>query len=388
MVDVVVVGAGVAGSCAAYGLSKAGYRVALVENSTRIPSAMRAEKLGTEAVDLFERFGLADAFYAAATPIYSIWVARFGRLMARMFKREFGFSYEILVEQLRASLPPSVDFRIARIAAIERSSDLQRLELSDGSTLTARLIVVATGHGHALKRMLGIDSEVVSPGHSMCIGFYLDRPRRDFPFESLVYYGERRSDRVAYLSLFPIGTRMRANLFVYEDHKGSWATRFREEPTRTLHETLPRLEALIGRAGVGSDVAMRQIDLTQAVNVDGDGVVLIGDAFCTSCPITGTGLRKALIDVEQLVTRHVPAWLATPGMDAGKIAEFYSDPVKARFDAESRRSSMMLRGIKVGTWRDWGAKRLKRGLRATVSFQAYRAADKVAAAVSMILAVI
>jgi 2-polyprenyl-6-methoxyphenol hydroxylase-like FAD-dependent oxidoreductase len=388
MFDVVVVGAGVAGSSAAYRLSKAGYRVALVENSTRIPPAMRAEKLGTEAVDLFERFGLADAFYATATPIYSIWVARFGRLMARMFKKEFGFSYDMLVEQLRASLPSSVDLRFGRISAIERSSDIQCLELSDGSTLTARLIVVATGHGNVLKKMLGISTKIVSPGHSMCIGFYLDKPRRDFPFESLVYYGERRSDRIAYLSLFPIGTRMRANLFVYEDHKGSWANSFREAPTQTLHETLPRLEKLIGNAGVGSDPTIRQIDLTQATEFEGDGVVLIGDAFCTSCPITGTGLRKALIDVEQLVTWHVPGWLATPGMSREKIAEFYSDPVKASFDAESRRSSMLLRGIKVGTWREWGAKRLKRGLRTKVSFQAHRVADKVAAAVSMVLAII
>ena len=43
------------------------------------------------------------------------------------------------------------------------------------------------------------------------------------------------------------------------------------------------------------------------------GVVLIGDAFATSCPAAGTGARKVLTDVERLCNVYVPKWLATPG---------------------------------------------------------------------------
>jgi hypothetical protein len=52
-----------------------------------------------------------------------------------------------------------------------------------------------------------------------------------------------------------------------------------------------------------------------------NGVVLIGDAFQTSCPAAGTGVSRLLTDVERLC-HHVPQWLASPGMAADKIAAF------------------------------------------------------------------
>ena len=60
------------------------------------------------------------------------------------------------------------------------------------------------------------------------------------------------------------------------------------------------------------------------------GVVLVGDAFATSCPAAGTGTGKVFTDVERLCNVHIPRWLATPGMGADKIAAFYDDPVKTR----------------------------------------------------------
>ena len=60
------------------------------------------------------------------------------------------------------------------------------------------------------------------------------------------------------------------------------------------------------------------------------GVVLVGDAFAHTCPVTGTGTDKVFTDVAQLCNVHIPAWLATEGMGVDKIAAFYDDPVKPR----------------------------------------------------------
>ena len=49
------------------------------------------------------------------------------------------------------------------------------------------------------------------------------------------------------------------------------------------------------------------------------GVVLVGDAFAATCPVTGTGTDKVFTDIAQLCNVHIPAWLATEGMDADKI---------------------------------------------------------------------
>ena len=57
-------------------------------------------------------------------------------------------------------------------------------------------------------------------------------------------------------------------------------------------------------------------------------MVLIGDAFSTSCPAAGTGTGKVFTDVERLCNVYIPRWFATPGMGAEKIAAFYDDPVR------------------------------------------------------------
>ena len=91
----------------------------------------------------------------------------------------------------------------------------------------------------------------------------------------------------------------------------------------------------MGDFTVPSFVQIRPVDLYVTKGYRQDGVVLVGDAFSSSCPAAGTGARKVLVDVERLCNVHIPRWLATPGMGEAKIAAFYDDPVKQACDALS-----------------------------------------------------
>jgi len=86
-------------------------------------------------------------------------------------------------------------------------------------------------------------------------------------------------------------------------------------------------------------------------------VVLVGDAFATSCPAAGTGARKVLVDVERLCNVHIPRWLATPGMGEEKIVEFYDDPVKQASDAYSTEKAYGLRSFSIDPSLQWSARR-------------------------------
>src|SRR6185295_14512671 len=108
-----------------------------------------------------------------------------------------------------------------------------------------------------------------------------------------------------------------------------------QEPAAVLMECLPRLHRLTGEVEIDGPVKLRSIDLYATENLRQPGIVLAGDAFATACPVTGTGASKAIVDIERLCNTHVPAWLASEGMDADKIASFYGDPVKLRSDAAS-----------------------------------------------------
>jgi len=102
----------------------------------------------------------------------------------------------------------------------------------------------------------------------------------------------------------------------------------------------------------------------------------------------GTGCNKVFTDVERLCHVHIPAWLASPGMDKDKIAAFYDDPVKQACDAASEAKAYFLRTLSTSTGFPWGARRWARflgglgvgTLRQTRSRLAPRALDRAGAA--------
>ncbi|MCJ2036641.1 FAD-dependent oxidoreductase [Methylobacterium sp. J-068] len=379
-----IIGAGLAGSVAASTLAQSGADVVLIDAAAIVPPSLRAEKLGTDILALFDRLGLGETVRAAATPISSVWIARFGRVMKRRSRLEYAFAYKDLVTALRANLPAKVDLRFGRVADIESGPDLQRVTLNDGSVVEARLLIVATGPSAAIHRRVGIDIVDATRDHSVCIGFYLKEPPRAYPFESIVYYGEHWNDRVSYISLFPIGTRMRANLFVYRTHDEPWMRDFRRAPAETLRQTLPNLEKVCGPIEIEGNVDVRPIDLRLTEGHERAGVVLIGDAYCTSCPVSGTGMHKALIDVERLCREHVPAWLATPGMGPEKISAFYADRIKADFDRNSLALSNRLRGLATGRGVRWTLARAAADARSAAAFTVHRGAQMAAVLITPI----
>ena len=91
-------------------------------------------------------------------------------------------------------------------------------------------------------------------------------------------------------------------------------------------------------------------------------MVLVGDAFSTSCPAAGTGTDKVFTDVERLCNVHIPNWLASDGMGAEKIAAFYDDPVKTACDAWSTAKAYHLRSLTIDNGLKWRAQRWARFL--------------------------
>ena len=106
-----------------------------------------------------------------------------------------------------------------------------------------------------------------------------------------------------------------------------------------------------------SFVQIRPVDLYVTKGYRQNGVVLVGDAFSSSCPAAGTGARKVLVDVERLCNVHIPRWLATPGMGDEKIAAFYDDPVKKACEALSVEKAFTLRSYSIDPALKWAALR-------------------------------
>lgn len=359
-VDVAILGAGIAGTAAAAALTRQGISVALIARHERHPPEFRAEKMGGAQMRLLDGFGLGAAARAEATAFDGVWLHRFGRIADRTSEREYGVDYARLIDALRQALPPTVRTITGKAETIACDPDLQTVTLADGRVIQARLLIVATGLADGVRQQLGITRDVFSPAHTLAAGFDLATPISAFPFPSLVWTGERFGDRVSYLTLFPLGDAVRANFYVYRKQSEPWTRTFREAPETVLHGLMPGFEALFGRIRIAGPVVTRPIDLMRVRGHEPrDGFVLVGDAFCTVCPITGTGIDKALTDVDRLCHVHIPRWLATPGTGAAKIASFYADPVKQARDLSAVRASLDARAIKVDPSLPWKVRRFK-----------------------------
>jgi 2-polyprenyl-6-methoxyphenol hydroxylase-like FAD-dependent oxidoreductase len=213
--DIAIIGGGLAGSTAAAMLGRAGIAAVLIDPHEIYPFDFRVEKLsGGEQVDRFARTGLADAVLPTATLDGENWIARFGYLLDKPPSRQYGIMYDELIGAIRAEISDPAERICAKVVGVATSAERQTLTLSDGATISARLVVLANGSNLGLRRSLGIERQIISACHSISLGFDLvpvGRPSFDFP--ALTYFSERPGDRIPYLTLFPVGRRMRANLF-------------------------------------------------------------------------------------------------------------------------------------------------------------------------------
>lgn len=358
--DIAIAGGGLAGSLAAAMLARAGYTVALADPHETYPPDFRAEKIdGTQAAVL-RRTGLADAVLRVATLDGESWVARFGRLIEKRPGDQHGILYDAMVNAVRGQIPPQVNFVHAKVTGIETSDDLQRVTLSTGEEIEARLVIVANGLNVGLREKLGMERHVISKHHSIMLGFDLVPRGAAFSFPALTYYGEHTADRTAYITLFPINGTMRANLCIYRDVDDPWIREFRRSPRDTLMALMPGLAAITGAFDVPGPVQVRPADLYTTRGHIKSGVVLVGDAFSTSCPAAGCGTGKVFTDVERLCNVYVPRWLSTPGMGADKIAQFYADPDKRAYDGFSAHKAFHLRSLCVDPGLTWAARRWMR----------------------------
>src|SRR4029077_11048928 len=245
-----------------------------------------------------------------------------------------------------------------KVMDVTASTDRQLVTLSTGEGISARLVIVANGLNVGLRHKLGMARHDISKTHSIMLGFDLvPAGRMAFSFPALTYYGERVADRAAYVTLFPVGQAMRANLCVYRDMDDPWLKQFRDAPRETLAALMPGLAKITGAYDVSGAVKIRPADLYVTAGVNRPGVVLVGDAFSTSCPAAGTGTGKVFTDVERLCNVYIPQWLATQGMGAEKIAAFYGDPVRAAYHAHSAHKAFHLRSLTIDPGLTWTARR-------------------------------
>jgi 2-polyprenyl-6-methoxyphenol hydroxylase-like FAD-dependent oxidoreductase len=370
--DVVVIGAGLCGASAAVLLGRAGYRVVLVDRHAVCPSQFRLEHIAEDQARALDRVGLLEPIAAGGAFIDHIVNARNGRIIDHTYGADYGLRYEDMVQIVREQLPATVECVFDRVTDVSTSPALQHVALASQGSITARLLVLATGMGDMLHEKLGMRRIVTFEKHSIDFGFDLaPAPGRRFPFPALTYYGETTADGIDYINIFPFPSTMRANVFTFRSDQDPWVRDMVRAPKQTLLATLPGLARFLGDFQVTSPVRIWTMNLSETRGCEQPGVVVVGDAFQTSSPAAGTGLTRLLTDVERLCFVYAPKWLAAGDAGREKIAEFYADAEKTAMDRMAIARAHHRRRLTLDNGLKWTARRrlhyLRRGLAAWMS---------------------
>lgn len=337
--DVLVIGAGAAGVCAAHVLCARGLRVGLVDSRNKCPPTFKAEKLEPDQIAILKEIDLLQKAMAAISPLHEVVVYRRDSIMQRLKIDQFGMHYHAFVNTLRDALPPAVTQLTDTAIELNTAGSDPSLQLQSGATVTARLVVVAAGTSSRLRQVTGAVRRDVSTHHSIAFGFDLTLESGSLPHDGVNVLPDRYTDDVGFLTLFPTPAGVRANLFTYHDPQSEWTREMRLNTATALEKTFSRLRKVVGNFSIVGRVNASAIDLWTSDVTPQPGVVLIGDSFQSVCPVTGTGLSKVLTDVHVL-GQMVPEWFATPGVSADKTGAYYGNPIKRSSDARSLQSAL------------------------------------------------
>jgi len=353
--DVLIVGAGLAGAMLALFLARAGRKVRVFDRDADPRPSFRAEKLDSSQVRALGELGATATLKAAALPNVDP-AAPSAALQDR------GVHYNAWVRAVRRAWSGGVSFQQGDVARVDTSPTFQSIELRDGQVFSGRLLVIASGRSETIEGLASVSRRIVSANHSVSLGFSVETDR---PVSARIVEA-RPGRKVGYVSVFPMPDEARLNVFTYHAPTDPWLRSFSRDPLGHVLEIAPELAPILGEARVLRKCEVRVTDLTAIENHVRPGVVFIGDAFSTVCPASGTGVSKVLNDVRLLCVRHIPDWLASPGLSRAKIEAFYGDPEKLALDRDAMRRSINARLSTLGAspyWRLRGAAgRLRRRL--------------------------
>jgi 2-octaprenyl-3-methyl-6-methoxy-1,4-benzoquinol hydroxylase/2-octaprenylphenol hydroxylase len=332
MPDVAVVGGGMVGAATALALARAGFDTVLLEARAPTPWQpqdevdLRVVGLAPSSIALLDDLGVWPSIREARAAAYAhmhVWDAASGAVIdfdaAAEGRRELGFIVENnLVQWMLWQALEAAGVRRACPSAVqsfEAREDHVRLQLADGETLSAALLVAADGSASPLRQLAGIGTR-----------------GRDYAQRAVVahVHTERSHESTAWQRFLPDGPLA---LLPLADGRSSlvWSL-----PDDQAQRVLALDDAAFCDAlGVASDFRLGRVTgttarasfplkLQLAERYQADRFVLLGDAAHAVHPLAGQGVNLGLRDVAELRDTLLAARAAGRDIGAAHVLRRYA----------------------------------------------------------------
>ena len=345
--DVAVVGAGLTGLAATLGFARAGFNVACIGRPERGGPGRTVALLG-RTLDFLEGLDVLAAVERQAAPLRvlrivddtgSLFAARPVEFRASEMGRDvFGWNIENahLASLLAGALAETPRFE-ADVAGFEFAGEAARLTLSDGRSLTAKLVVGADGRGSASRKAAGIDMTERRAGQTaLTLSLRHERPHGDASTEF-----HTREGPFTLVPLPPAPGAPHRSSLVWLMRDVSAARRLALSDAELSREVRAGAHAMLGEVEIESARCAFPMTMQRVARLTAPRLALVGDAAHAFPPIGAQGLNLGLRDVAEIVAAAVQA--RAEGADFGGAASL--DGYAAR-----RRPDIALRTLGVGAF--------------------------------------
>ena len=294
--DVLVIGAGPAGSIAALTLARAGVRVRLIDRATFPRDKLCGDTLNPGSLSILDRLGIGEPVRACALPITGMTVTGPGAQVSADYPdglRGMSLTRRCLDQLLldaAAAAGARVDTGVAVSDPLVVDDRVVGVRLAGASPgeLRARVVIAADGRGSRVAARVKLAAYAPAP-RRWAFGAYFSQVTR------MSQRGEMHIRRGAYIGVAPLPGGL-TNVSVVTDGHGALPTP-RAEQQAIVRRALEADAMLRDRFAGATQVSPVTVMGPLAVNARAagcPGLLLAGDAAGFVDPMTGDGLRFAL----------------------------------------------------------------------------------------------
>ena len=349
VLDVAVVGGGMVGAAAALALARAGFSTALLE--ARAPAAwdadaevdLRVVGLAPSSIALLDDLGVWTSIREARVGPYShmhVWDAESGAAIdfdaARERRDRLGYIVEnALVQWMLWQALDAAQGRgsaagagsagaaaagvrrlcPAEVRGFEAREDRIQLELADGETLTAALLVAADGAASPLRQLAGIGTRGRDYAQRAVVAHVAtERPHEDTAWQRFLPGGP--------LALLPLADGRSSVVWSLPEAEARRVLALDEQAF--LDELGVASDFRLGRIVATTPRAAFPLKLQLAECYQADRFVLLGDAAHAVHPLAGQGVNLGLRDVAELRDTLVDARAADRDIGAAHVLRRYA----------------------------------------------------------------
>ncbi|GGY26854.1 2-octaprenyl-3-methyl-6-methoxy-1,4-benzoquinol hydroxylase [Rhodanobacter panaciterrae] len=330
--DVAVVGGGMVGAAAALALARAGFSTALLE--ARAPTAwnagdevdLRVVGLAPSSLALLDDLGVWTSIRDTRAGPYAhmhVWDAESGATInfdaAGEGRDLLGYIVENNLVQwtLWQALEAAGVRRLcpAEVKGFEAREDRIQLELADGETLVASLLVAADGAASPLRQLAGIGTR----GHDYAQRAVVAHVRTERPHENTAW---QRFLPSGPLALLPLADGRSSLVWSLPEAEAQRVLALDEQAF--LDELGLASDFRLGRIVGSTKRAAFPLKLQLAERYQADRFVLLGDAAHAVHPLAGQGVNLGLRDVAELHDTLVAARAAGRDIGAAHVLRRYA----------------------------------------------------------------